>query len=88
MEKYKIHVEGMGFEYGTVCVPCVFAFIDEMKKQKGISEIMFVITERVFYVTSDRLGEKKTRKRIDTALDKAGLTLCKDFRLCSLMVCD
>ena len=62
--------------------------IDEMKKQKGISEIMFVITERVFYVTSDRLGEKKTRKRIDTALDKAGLTLCKDFRLCSLMVCD
>lgn len=88
MEKYKIFVEGMGFEYGTVCVPCVFAFIDEMKKQKGIPEVRFVITERVFYVTSDGIGEKKTRRLIDKALDRAGLTLGKEFRLHSLTVCD
>ncbi len=88
MEKYKIFVEGMGFEYGTVCVPCVFAFIDEIKKEKGISEVRFVITEKVFYVSSDGIGEKKARKRIETALDKAGLKLGKEFRLCSLTVCD
>ncbi|MGE4268005.1 MAG: hypothetical protein AB7F25_11265 [Deferribacterales bacterium] len=83
MEKYKVNVEGMGFEYGTVCVPCVFAFIDEMKKQNGIVDVSFVITEKLFYVTSE-CGHKNTEKRTADALEKAGLTLGKDFRLASV----
>lgn len=88
MEKYSICVEGMGFEYGSVCVPCVFAFIDEIKKQKGITEVRFVITEKLFYVSCEGLSIKKTRKNVEIALDRAGLTLGKEFRLHSLTVCD
>ncbi|MCD8554845.1 hypothetical protein [Seleniivibrio sp.] len=85
MQNYKVNVEGMGFEYGTVCVPCVFAFMDEMKKQEGIEDVSFVITEKLFYVTSE-CGHKKTEKRTAEALEKAGLRLGKDFRMVSLTV--
>ncbi|TCK60414.1 hypothetical protein [Seleniivibrio woodruffii] len=87
MNCYYLQIEGMGFENGTVCVPCVFAFLKEIEKQKGVMSVRFLSMEKEFLVASEDPKPEKVKKRALEALKKAGLSLGKEFRLRSVRTC-
>jgi hypothetical protein len=75
----------MGFEHGTLCVTCVFAFSEEMKLSRDVQSVRFVMTEKYFIVDSSETNRAKFEKTVKAALNKAGLRLGKVFTLSSVM---